>query len=93
MDAYLQLKPDYTIILKSSLLTFLLYWFGVPFYVLYAFIIFFIFINVDKHKYPELYSNVITYLFLFCGIGIFIKLSLLCNDRLRNLDDFRPVFD
>jgi hypothetical protein len=79
MDAYLQLKPDYTIILKSSLLTFLLYWFGVPFYVLYTVIIFFIFINVDKHKYPELYSNFMKYLLLFCGIGIFIKLSLLYN--------------
>ena len=75
MNEYLELKTDYTIVLKSSLLTFLLFWFNVPFYVLYAFMIFFIFIETYKKKYPELYSNVITYVLLFCGIGIVLKLS------------------
>ena len=77
MDTYLELKPDYSIILQSSLLTFLLYWLGVPFYILYALIIFFIFISVDKHKYPEFYSNCMTYLLLFCGTGIVVKLSFM----------------
>ena len=86
MDQYLELKPDYSIILKSSLLTVLLYWFGVPFYFLYALMIFFIFINVERKKYPELYSNVMKYILLFCGTGIFIKLSLLYNNRVQNAE-------
>jgi hypothetical protein len=93
MNEYLEIKTDYTIVLKYSFLTFLLYWLGVPFYFLYAFMIFFIFIDMYKKKYPELYSNVITYVLLFCGIGIIVKLSLLCNHRLRNLDEFRLIFD
>ena len=93
MNEYLELKPDYSIILKSSFLAFLLYWFGVPFYVLYSIILFFIFINVEKKSYPILYTNVMNFIFTICGIGIFIKLAGLCNHRLQNVDEFRLIFD
>jgi prepilin signal peptidase PulO-like enzyme (type II secretory pathway) len=93
MNEYLELKPDYSIILKSSLLTFLLYWFGVPFYVLYSIILFFVFINVEKKSYPILYTNVMNVVFIVCGIGILFKLAGLSNHKLKNVDEFRLVFD
>jgi hypothetical protein len=93
MNEYLELKPDYSIILKSSFLAVLLYWFGVPFYVLYSIILFFIFINVEKKSYPILYTNVMNFVFIICGIGILIKLAGLCNHKLQNVDEFRIVFD
>lgn len=93
MNEYLELTPDYTIIFKSSFLTFLLYWFGVPVYVLYALMLFFIFLNIEKKKYPVLYSSVMNFVFIICGIGIFIKLATLCNHKLQNVDEFRLVFD
>lgn len=93
MNEYLELKPDYSIILKSSFLAFLLYLFGVPFYVLYSTVLFFIFINVEQKSYPILYTNVMNFIFIICGIGIFIKLAGLCNHRLQNVDEFRLIFD
>ena len=93
MNEYLELKPDYTVILKSSFLTFLLYWFDLPFYVLCSTVLFFVFINVEKRSYPILYTNVMNLIFIICGIGIFIKLAGLCNHRLQNVDEFRLVFD
>lgn len=93
MQEYLDLRTDYTIILQSSLLLFLLYFLGINFKVVYVFMMFYIYVCTIKREHPALYSNVNKVLLLFVGFCIIYKLSTMCKITVNNADELRVMYD
>lgn len=93
LQEYLEIRTDYTIILQSSFLLFLLYLIGLDVKVLYVFTMFYIYVCIVKREHPELYSKVNKALLLFFGMCVIYRLATFCKITVNNTDELRVMYD
>jgi hypothetical protein len=93
LQEYLNLRTDYTIILQSSFLLFLMYLIGLDVKVVYAFTLFYVYVCIVKREHPAFYSWVNKCLLLFFGMCIIYKLATMCKITVNNADELRVMYD